>query len=132
MDCIFCKIIKGEIPSYKIYEDEHVFAMLDIAADVEGHTLVLPKKHVLDMNEADEQTFAQVMNATKRISAHYLSLGYDGINVLTNCKASAGQEVMHWHVHIFPRRNGDEAKIKVLHPDKQFNLEELTKKLRID
>lgn len=132
MDCIFCKIIKGDITCYKIYEDDDVLAMLDIANDVEGHTLVLPKKHVTDLNDSDEETFDKVMNVTKRISDHYLYLGFEGVNVVINSKSVAGQEVGHLHAHIFPRRSGDEVKLQLVKPDKNFSLEEVAKKLRLN
>lgn len=132
MDCIFCKIIKGDIPCYKIYEDDDVLAMLDIANDVEGHTLVLPKKHVADLNDSDEETFDKVMNVTKRISDHYLDLGFEGVNVVINSKSAAGQEVKHLHAHILPRRSGDEVKLQLVKPDKNFSLEEVAKKLRLN
>ena len=132
MDCIFCKIVKGEIPCYKIYEDDDVLAMLDIAADVEGHTLVLPKSHAADLDECDEQTYKKVMLASKKIANHFLSQGFDGVNMVVNCKSAAGQEVPHLHVHLFPRKNGDNVKIKVDHPQVKLNLEDVAKKLRLN
>lgn len=132
MDCIFCKIVKGEIPCYKIYEDDDILAMLDIAADVEGHTLVLPKVHAADLDECDEQTYKKVMLASKKIAHHFLTLGFDGVNMVVNCKSAAGQEVPHLHVHLFPRKNGDNVKIKVDHPQVKLNLEDVAKKLRLN
>ena len=132
MDCVFCKIVKGEIPCYKIYEDDDVLAMLDIAADVEGHTLVLPKVHAADINECDAQTYQKVMLASKKIVDHFLKLGYDGANVVVNCKRAAGQEVPHLNVHVFPRKDNDGVKIKVEHPQNKLNLEDIAKKLRLN
>ena len=71
-DCIFCKIIKGEIPCYKIYEDEYTFAFLDIAGDVDGHTLVIPKKHCKNILDCDEKTLEYVMKTVQKISKHFL------------------------------------------------------------
>ena len=66
MDCIFCKIIKGDIPSFKIYEDEYTYVFLDIAKDVDGHTLVVPKKHVTNVIDCDEQTLIHVSKTIKK------------------------------------------------------------------
>ena len=67
MDCIFCKIIKGEIPSYKIYEDEYTYAFLDINPVSEGHTIVIPKKHVVNILDADNKTLSHVISTIKFI-----------------------------------------------------------------
>lgn len=130
-DCIFCKIIKGEIGCFKIYEDSDVFAFLDIENDVPGHTLVVPKKHVSDMDTCDEKTFKKVMLASKKISSHFLSLGYEGVNVATNCKEASGQAVPHFHVHIFPRMRDDGAKLEMRPASKKQTLESVAKKLRM-
>ena len=71
-DCIFCKIIKGEIPGMKIYEDDYTYAFLDIAKDVDGHTLVIPKKHVESLLECDSETMTHVMETVQKISRHYV------------------------------------------------------------
>lgn len=107
-DCIFCKIIKGEIPSYKIYEDDRTYAFLDIAEDYEGHTLVVPKAHSKDLIECAEDDLAAVMSTARKIAAHYVEdCGYDGANIV-NCTREAGQQsVFHLHVHVIPRRTGD-------------------------
>ncbi len=101
MDCIFCKIINNEIPSYKVYENDNVLAFLDINAKHAGHTLVIPKKHnknILDA-ELDFDFFKEVQNV-----AHLLKdkLAMDGFNIQVNNEAIAGQEVMHMHFHIIP------------------------------
>ena len=93
--CIFCKIINGEIPSYKIYENDKVYAFLDIAKDVDGHTLVIPKKHVSDIMEADNETLLAVMEGIKVVTDHYVSLGYDGVNVMNASGVAAEQSVFH-------------------------------------
>ena len=108
MDCIFCKIIKGEIPSYKIYEDEYTYAFLDIAKDVDGHTLVVPKKHVVNVLDCDEKTLAHVMSTVKKICNYYVDvLGYEGCNILNASGVAAQQSVMHLHFHIIPRKSND-------------------------
>lgn len=108
MDCIFCKIIKGEIPCYKIYEDDYVLAFLDIAGDVDGHTLVIPKKHVINILDCDNKTLSSVFNAVQKIAKHYVDdCGYDGVNIFNANDESAQQSVFHFHVHIVPRKKDD-------------------------
>ena len=108
MNCIFCKIIKGEIPSFKIYEDEHTYAFLDIAKDVDGHTLVIPKKHVCNVLDCDEETLKHVVATVKKISNHYVdNCKYEGVNILNATGESAQQTVMHLHFHIIPRKSND-------------------------
>lgn len=103
-DCIFCKIIKGEISSYKIYEDENVFAFLDINRKTAGHTLVVPKVHCKNILDADKEVLSKVMSAVKLIANHYVDdLGFTGFNLQVNNGESAGQEVPHLHFHILPR-----------------------------
>ena len=119
-NCIFCKIINGEIPSYKIYEDDDFLAFLDIAQTTKGHTLVIPKKHVVDVFEVDEdlmaKTYALVNKLAKQICT---KLGANGVNLLNNNKEVAGQTVFHFHVHIIPRYdNDDKIVIKFLENDK--------------
>lgn len=106
-DCVFCKIIKGEIPSYKIYEDEKVYAFLDIAKDAFGHTLVIPKKHCVNIFDVSEEDYRAVMMAVKKISEHYKSLGFTGVNIMNASGLDAQQSVFHLHYHIFPRKKDD-------------------------
>ena len=107
-DCIFCKIIKGEIPSYKIYEDDYVYAFLDIACDVYGHTLVVPKKHCENVLDCDSVSLAHVLPAVQKIANHYVqNCGFDGVNILNASGKSAQQSVFHLHFHIIPRKEND-------------------------
>lgn len=106
--CVFCKIINGEIPSFKIYEDEYTLAFLDISKDIDGHTLVIPKKHVTNVLDCDGETLAHIMNAVKLVSNHYVdNCGYDGVNILNASGEGAQQSVFHLHFHILPRRFND-------------------------
>lgn len=108
MDCIFCKIIKGEIPSYKIYEDEYTYAFLDIAADSYGHTLVIPKKHCVNVLDCDKEYLDAVIESVQKISKHYVDdCGFDGVNVINSSGESAEQSVFHLHFHIIPRKKDD-------------------------
>ncbi|MEK7539058.1 MAG: HIT family protein [Patescibacteria group bacterium] len=107
-DCIFCKIIKGEISCNKIYEDDNVLAFLDIAPVNIGHSLVIPKKHFLNIYETPEGILTEMMKVVKIIS-HALKSGLnaDGINITMNNEGAAGQVVFHSHIHIIPRIKND-------------------------
>ena len=132
-DCLFCKIINGEIPSYKIYEDEFTFAFLDIADDFVGHTLVLPKKHCENLLDADSQTINAVFNAVQKISNHYVkNCGYDGVNVFNNNNECSGQSIMHFHVHIVPRKNNDDLTVFSEPQKKNCNFESLQNALKLN
>lgn len=107
-DCIFCAIAAGEIPSFKVYEDELVLAYLDINPFSEGHTLVIPKAHTAGLLDTDDATLAAIIARVKKVAAHLkTALGCDGFNILQNNGEAAGQTVRHLHFHIVPRRNGD-------------------------
>lgn len=107
-DCIFCKIADGSVPSMKIYEDEHTFSLMDVAKDVDGHILVIPKAHKKNILDCDEETFISLMKTVKRISNHLIDkCGYEGVNLLNASGESAGQSVPHFHIHIIPRRKND-------------------------
>lgn len=107
-DCVFCAIAAGEIPSFKVYEDELVLAYLDINPFSEGHTLVIPKAHTTGLLDTPEETLAVLLARVKKVAAHLkTALGCDGFHILQNNGAAAGQTVGHIHFHIVPRRNGD-------------------------
>lgn len=103
-DCVFCKIINGELPSAKVYEDEHVFAFLDLSQVTKGHTLVIPKEHVPNVYELPEEVAANLFKAVPKI-ANAVKKAYEpiGLNVLNNNGEAAGQSVFHIHLHIIPR-----------------------------
>lgn len=108
MDCIFCKIINNEIPSVKVYEDNRVFAFLDINPLNAGHLLVIPKAHAETINEISEADFVAVAAATHRLAAAVKkALNPDGINLMQLNGKAANQVVPHLHVHIVPRWSGD-------------------------
>jgi histidine triad (HIT) family protein len=107
-DCVFCAIAAGEIPSCKVYEDDVVFACLDIGPFSEGHTLVIPKAHSTGLLDTDEALLGAVVARVRKIAAHLkTALPCDGFNILQNNGAAAGQTVNHLHFHIVPRRQGD-------------------------
>lgn len=112
MDCIFCKIVKGELPCYKIYEDEKIFAFLDIAPVSDGHTLVIPKKHYADLEKISDDDLGCLMKAIKKIGeALKYGLAIDGYNIQLNNGSIAGQIVPHIHFHIIPRKQKDGLKL---------------------
>jgi len=104
-DCIFCKIIKGEIPSFKVYEDEKVFAFEDINPISPGHTLVIPKNHAENIWEISEEDLVAVQRASKKIARGIKeALNVDGIACMQLNGRAVHQEVMHYHLHLVPRR----------------------------
>ncbi len=107
-ECIFCKIVKSEIASVKIFEDEKVFAFLDANPDTPGHTLVVPKTQFANIFDIDKDTLQAVIVAGKDIAANLRSsLGAIGINMSSNNGKQAGQIVNHFHIHIIPRYEDD-------------------------
>ena len=132
MDCIFCKIVNGELPARKIYEDEHTLAFLDVADDVDGHTLVIPKKHIVNIFDCDRETLAQVMDTVKLVSEHYTkNCGYDGVNFLNASGASAQQTVFHLHIHIIPRKKDDKLNVWADFGGCKFTKDEMYEKLKM-
>jgi histidine triad (HIT) family protein len=108
MSCIFCSIVNGQAPSRKILEDEYTLAFLDIANDVDGHTLVIPKKHVESILDCDDETLSRLVSSVKRVSKHYTDhCGYQGVDLLNASGEAAQQSVPHFHIHIIPRKDGD-------------------------
>ena len=104
-NCIFCKIVNQEIPSYKVFEDDQVYAFLDLSQVTKGHTLVVPKKHVADIFEYDEdlasEVFARIPKIAKALEKAFPEM--EGLNILNNNKELAYQSVFHSHVHLIPR-----------------------------
>ena len=130
--CIFCKIINGEIPSKKVYEDKDVLAILDISQANLGHTLVMPKKHYSNLLEIDDSDYLKVMEVAKKVAKKIdASLKPDGINIINNCNEAAGQTVMHFHVHVLPRFKGDEIELKFKDNSGKFNLDEVLEKVKL-
>lgn len=101
MDCIFCKIIKGEIPCYKVYEDELVIAFLDVNPKANGHTLIIPKEHTLDLTSIDNDTLIHIMEVARKLSKVLEEkLNITGITLVQN--NGTPQEVKHFHLHLIP------------------------------
>ena len=103
-NCIFCAIAAGEIPCFKVYEDDVALAYLDINPFAEGHTLVIPKAHTEGLLDTPDETLAAILARVKKVAAHLKSaLPCDGFNILQNNGEAAGQTVKHVHFHIVPR-----------------------------
>ena len=129
-DCIFCKIVKDEIPSYKVYEDENVYAFLDVANDVYGHTLVVPKKHYENLMDCPDRTLGKIMASVKKIGNHFVNdCGFEGYNTFNNNGKSAEQAIMHLHFHIYPRKTNDGINISQEFGKQEKSLEEISKEL---
>ena len=110
MDCIFCKIANGEIPSATVYEDDLLRVILDLGPAAEGHALVLPKEHVPDSTEASEALLGHIMAVGASIGeAQKKAFGAEGFNLIQNNGEAAGQSVFHLHLHVIPRKAGDGA-----------------------
>lgn len=103
-NCIFCKIVAGEIPSYTIYEDEEFKVILDINPASKGHALIIPKVHYADLYDIDEEVAARAMKLAKKLATRMTEeFGCEGFNVLQNNNEAAGQTVFHFHLHLIPR-----------------------------
>ncbi len=107
-ECIFCKIVNGEVLANKIYESDKVLAFLDVKPVSKGHTLIITKKHYKDVYDAPENDLREVIAASKKISiAMEKGLNADGVNILHASRKEAQQSVFHFHVHIVPRYKDD-------------------------
>ena len=131
--CVFCEIIKGNIPSKKIYEDDKVLAILDISQATKLHTLVMPKEHYENIFDIDEDTLAHLIKVVKKIANHYQKTNPEilGINLLNNNNEAAGQSVMHYHMHILPRYKNDNLKIEFTDNSASINIDELENQYKI-
>ena len=132
-NCIFCQIVSGASPSMKIYEDEFTVAFMDIAQDVDGHILVIPKKHCNNILDCDYDTLQHTINTVKKVSNYLVeNCGCDGVDILNANDESAGQTVPHFHIHIIPRKMNDGLGSKGEWPrfdGAKFKIEDMHKKL---
>ena len=111
-DCIFCKIVAGELPATIVDEDERTISFMDIAPATRGHALVIPRAHSADLLSVEEQDLRAVAVASKRLAERVKErLGADGVNLLNSCGAVAWQTVFHFHVHVIPRYEGDPLRL---------------------
>lgn len=130
-DCIFCKIVKKEIPSKVVFENEKSLAFLDIFPINDGHTVVIPKNHYKNIEDIPEDELTELFKVIKNIAILiHKQLKSDGYNILQNNFEAAGQIIMHFHVHIIPRNKTDE-KFKLKIPRDQASEEDLDKILNL-
>ena len=113
-DCIFCKIVAGELPAEKVDEDDRTLAFMDIAPATRGHTLVIPREHATDLLEIAQEDLAAVAHAAQDVARRQKDrLGADGVNLLNSCGRPAWQTVFHFHMHVIPRYEGDPLQLPV-------------------
>lgn len=111
-DCIFCKIIAGELPSQTVDSDDRTISFMDISPATWGHALVVPRKHVRDLLEIDQDDLDATIVAAQRLARRAKErLGADGVNLLNSCGQAAWQTVFHFHIHVIPRYKGDPLKL---------------------
>jgi histidine triad (HIT) family protein len=111
-DCIFCKIIAGELPATIVGEDERTIAFMDIAPATRGHALVIPRAHATDLLSVPPEDLQAVIAAAQRLAVRAKQrLGADGVNLINSCGAAAWQTVFHFHVHVIPRYEEDPLKL---------------------
>ena len=108
-NCLFCKIAKGEIPCYKVYEDNNILAFLDISQTTKGHTLVITKEHFQNFLYVPKDLLSQAISVAQKVAqAEIASLGAKGVNILINTNEEAGQTIMHFHIHVIPRYDNND------------------------
>ena len=113
-ECLFCKIVAGELPATVVGEDERTLSFMDINPATRGHALVVPREHVVDLLEIGQEDLAAVAVAAKRLAARAKeALGADGVNLINSCGAAAWQTVFHFHIHVIPRYADDPLRLPV-------------------
>ncbi len=129
--CVFCDIIDHQIPSKVVYEDDDVLAILDIAQVTRGHTIVMPKNHVKNILEADEETVTKCMSVVHKLAKQIqANLHCEGLNILNNCNEIAGQSVDHLHFHIIPRYSKEDPVTFAFGKSKEVDLDEVLKDIK--
>jgi histidine triad (HIT) family protein len=123
-DCIFCKIVAGELPAERVQEDEHTIAFLDLNPWTRGHALVIPRRHSKNLYEVPDDDLRHTASAAKLLAERMRDrLGCDGVNLLNACEPAAWQTVFHFHIHVIPRYVDDPLRLPT-HPE-QATREEL-------
>ena len=131
-DCIFCKIVAGDVPARKVHEDERTLAFMDINPWTRGHLLVIPKAHAKDLLEIGDEDLAACASVAKRLAARATEkLEADGVNLLNSCGAAAWQTVFHFHVHVIPRYENDPMRLpRMPEPGDESEIEAAAEALR--
>lgn len=131
MECIFCKMVNGEKPYFSVYEDEHTIVFMDVMKDVDGHMVAMPKKHVENILDCDEETLFHLMRTVKKVSNHCVDdCGYEGVNLIGTNGRSADQCVPHFHMHIIPRRKNDNIEAWPEFGGAKCDMQEIFEKVR--
>jgi len=126
MECIFCAIVEGKIPSTTVYEDEDVFAFMDISPATPGHLVVIPKQHFRNIFDIPAEVASKIMKAVVPIAAAIReALNPDGLNLIQNNEAAGFQTVFHFHLHLIPRWNADSLQ-PLWQPRNEGNIEEIS------
>lgn len=130
-NCIFCKILAGEIPSTAVYEDDDFKAILDVNPAARGHVIILPKNHAANIYELPDEDASKIMVVAKKITtAIEKAYHCDGVNILQNNGEAAGQTVFHLHVHVIPRFKGDTVNIGWKQGDMPEDLDAICKEIQ--
>lgn len=130
--CIFCKIVAGELPLYRVYEDDATLAFLTIEPVTRGHTLVIPKAHIPTVFDASSEEWMRVQESVRKIArAVDSALGADGVNINMNNREHAGQVIDHIHIHVIPRYAGDGITHWPHRPLEKDEGEEISKKIAV-
>jgi histidine triad (HIT) family protein len=131
-DCIFCKIVKGEVRSWKVYENDNVYAFLDIHPVNEYHTLVIPKKHYENIFDIPEKELIEVISVVRElVDLYHHKLGISNVQIINSSGSEAQQSVFHMHFHIVPRRIGDGQNVKwTTHPEWTGRFDQLLERLK--
>ncbi|MBR3841083.1 MAG: HIT family protein [Erysipelotrichales bacterium] len=130
---IFCKIVNGEIPSYKVYEDDVCLAFLDINPVTIGHTVLICKEHYSDVVDANPEVSMHMFDVAKKLANRAINkLNAKGVNILTNCKEAAGQTVPHFHIHIIPRYDETDGYNPIFTAKENVDFEAVLKEFKED
>ena len=130
-DCIFCKIVRGELPAIKVYEDEDTLAFLTTQPTTKGHTLVIPKEHARNIFDISSLSWSRTQETLKKVAkAIEEGLKPDGLNIQMNNREHAGQSVHHAHLHLIPRYKGDGLSLWPMHKRRDEEGEPVAKQIR--
>lgn len=131
-ECLFCKIVRGDSASFKIFEDESVFAFLDIFPAAKGHTLIVPKRHFETIYDIPEDILNKVMSVSKKLAEDYKKkFGIDACNIIQSNGSVAQQEIPHFHVHLIPRSKDDGINFKYNDKGKDFSCKEFQEEFSV-
>lgn len=132
-DCLFCKIEQGEIPSIRVYEDELVYAMMDIFPESEGHLLIIPRSHGETLFDVPSETLSHLIRVSKQLAkAAKTAMNADGIKIVQFNGAEAGQTVFHYHMHVVPAYAGQGFKRHAGEPEDSKKLQALAEKIKAE